>query len=1210
MKLSIILLILALVASLFAQQAGPTVFYVSNDPSQQTSPAYSSLRGGKLIFLKVTGHDPMATGNLVYVGTFPCVIPSDGVTDTFISCETSDSWSTTGISSLPVTLISNSIPFTTSWPNVVSYSNSYTPSLNEMFPTSGFANLNVYFYGVHRISDLGDGRFMGDVVKLKLGNDLCSRFDVVQAAIDGNSNQYIQCIESNLQVAGKYNVSEQVTPGYANHAPALRRASLVNEYYEFTALPVVASISPVNGNQGGQYLTITGTGFAGQNENNTVTIDGNPCVVNSSSENQIQCTVAPRNLTLSSLLPATNSSAQVNGYFAGSGLNYARYSVPSNANPTVFASAVRAQNSTYLGAPLEIGFRGELKEGDVYGSYYGQAWNGYFTAPTTGTYVFRGTADDQFSFYIGSTHGSTDLPAAPLISSTKNQPYWNNFYIDDSPLAEANVSLTAGLSYYIEAYHVNNAGGGYFKIDVDVPNSDTTLPFQAYEVDKIILNSTVQPETVTYTMLGGSTGYINLRLVRTDPSSGSITYNVNTTVAYACSAATFQNALNNFDSFSPYQISVVRTIYDSTGAVTNDTTVASRIEYVVSIFLLRNTSYSAEDFIKTYTNYTGTFTKTLGLTHSPLISGTFTLSIGGVSFPNISYNAGAGTIQASINTINGYEQVLVDQVSQYGAGISNTWIIRYLGVNNAIPNVTVNGAGLSGGMTSPTINVIVRRPYSSSITFDPVDYRFLNTYSAQPNVQVSTNGIPAICSGNCGYAFKDVFNISSLSLNGSTISLALITSPSNLTINLTSIGIWVQNLPCPIDASATSITALTCTLPTNADLTPILIAGDVIPTVYVNPIGIAGLATGVNPIHVPLVVNQLTKTSGGNNGGYYNMILGSGFPLDKSKVSVTICNISATIISSSNEKISFYMPACPSIINSTVIVAVGALTDQSQIFQYTDGAVSAPTIASISPTTQNPAIKGILHITGSGFGTNQSAVQVFLSNATGKIYQLNVLSVNDTDVTAGLSGGLAGPFTVQVTLPDFSGNNIADAGVDQFQYLCSITSVSPSTGSYNGGTLLTITGTNFSPAYSDTLVYIGDTLNWFCNIVTITATQITCRTPPISKDYTAGASQRVVISTKLYLFNTCPSNNCNFTYLDATSSPMLSTISLSKANAVTLTLTGTGFISNTTCSVSIISAANSSIVYSVPGINCTNNSTKFTVPATVPSANYLVKVNN
>ena len=41
-------------------------------------------------------------------------------------------------------------------------------------------------------------------------------------------------------------------------------------------------------------------------------------------------------------------------------------------------------------------------------------------------------------------------------------------------------------------------------MEVDVPNTNTKLPFQAYEVDKIVLSSTIQPEVVNYTLTGGS----------------------------------------------------------------------------------------------------------------------------------------------------------------------------------------------------------------------------------------------------------------------------------------------------------------------------------------------------------------------------------------------------------------------------------------------------------------------------------------------------------------------------------------------------------------------------------------------------------------------------------------------------------------------------------------------------------------------------------
>lgn len=59
MKLAIILL-LALIASLHAQEGGPSIISVSGSPSTVSYPIYSSLNGGKMIYINVIGHDPMA----------------------------------------------------------------------------------------------------------------------------------------------------------------------------------------------------------------------------------------------------------------------------------------------------------------------------------------------------------------------------------------------------------------------------------------------------------------------------------------------------------------------------------------------------------------------------------------------------------------------------------------------------------------------------------------------------------------------------------------------------------------------------------------------------------------------------------------------------------------------------------------------------------------------------------------------------------------------------------------------------------------------------------------------------------------------------------------------------------------------------------------------------------------------------------------------
>lgn len=72
-----------------------------------------------MIYIKALGYSPDPTQNSIQVGSFPCIIPSDGVTDTYIACETTDTGSWINVDNLPVTLKSNGMTVSTSWPNRV-----------------------------------------------------------------------------------------------------------------------------------------------------------------------------------------------------------------------------------------------------------------------------------------------------------------------------------------------------------------------------------------------------------------------------------------------------------------------------------------------------------------------------------------------------------------------------------------------------------------------------------------------------------------------------------------------------------------------------------------------------------------------------------------------------------------------------------------------------------------------------------------------------------------------------------------------------------------------------------------------------------------------------------------------------------------------------------------------------------------------------------
>lgn len=179
-----------------------------------------------MIYIKASGHSTNAVDNMVLVGMFRCAIPADGVTATFISCWTGDSGSSTDIRNLPVTLISSGVAYTT-YSYRVNYLASVTPQIRDVFPSAGFAGSKVSFYGIHEISNLGDGlRDMGDIYGLRIGNDICNRFDLYQASINANGYEYIKCVQSSDQEAGHYNVTEHVTVGYGDYSRYMRRSSL------------------------------------------------------------------------------------------------------------------------------------------------------------------------------------------------------------------------------------------------------------------------------------------------------------------------------------------------------------------------------------------------------------------------------------------------------------------------------------------------------------------------------------------------------------------------------------------------------------------------------------------------------------------------------------------------------------------------------------------------------------------------------------------------------------------------------------------------------------------------------------------------------------------------------------------------------------------------------------------------------------------------
>jgi len=101
----------------------------------------------------------------------------------------------------------------------------------------------------------------------------------------------------------------------------------------------------------------------------------------------------------------------------------------------------------------------------------------------------------------------------------------------------------------------------------------------------------------------------------------------------------------------------------------------------------------------------------------------------------------------------------------------------------------------------------------------------------------------------------------------------------------------------------------------------------------------------------------------------------------------------------------------------------------------------------------------------------------------------------------------------------------------------SVTSVTPSTGSRYGGTLLTIAGTNFGTVKTDNPVKIatnGGAGAIDCFVQTIVPTQITCRIDENMKTKDAGTTAEVAVMLKTSEEAQCTSPVCNWSYVEPT----------------------------------------------------------------------------
>ena len=207
---------------------------------------------------------------------------------------------------------------------------------------------------------------------------------------------------------------------------------------------------------------------------------------------------------------------------------------------------------------------------------------------------------------------------------------------------------------------------------------------------------------------------------------------------------------------------------------------------------------------------------------------------------------------------------------------------------------------------------------------------------------------------------------------------------------------------------------------------------------------------GVTIYAVP-TISSLSRASGSVSGGTQVTITGTGFStVTHVKFGTTTA---AAITVKSPTKLVATSPAHAAGTVGVSVTTFGGTTATTPADAYTF-TVPVPVVSAISPTS-GPAAGGTT-VTVSGSGLT-GATTVYFGTATGRTISVNA---GGTRLTVKSPAGTSGA-SVAVRVKTPGGESAAVAG-DLFTYGPTISSISPSSGSANGGAQVTVTGAGFS----------------------------------------------------------------------------------------------------------------------------------------------------
>ncbi|MBB5048945.1 hypothetical protein HNR60_003716 [Rhodopseudomonas rhenobacensis] len=528
----------------------------------------------------------------------------------------------------------------------------------------------------------------------------------------------------------------------------------------------------------------------------------------------------------------------------------------------------------------------------------------------------------------------------------------------------------------------------------------------------------------------------------------------------------------------------------------------------------------------TGTNFTGASTVTIGGAAATAIT-----VVSATTITATTPSHAAGTVDVVVTTPGGTGTGV--GLYTYAASPTVASIAPNAGPISGGTNVTITGNNFTG----PAVVTIGGSAATGVTVVNATTITATTPAHAAGTVDVAVTTSGGTGTGVGLYTYAATPTVASIAPNTGPIS-----GGSNVTITGTN---FTGATAVSIGGSpATGVTVVSAT--TITAITPAHTAGTV--DVAVTTPGGTGTGAGLYTYAGTPTVAAISPSAGPTAGGTAVTITGSNFT---GATAVSIGGSAATGFAVVNS--TTITATTPAHAAGTVDVAVttpGGTGTGAGLYTYN----AVPVVTAIAPTSGPAAGGTAVTITGSNF-TGATAVTIGGTAATG------VTVVSATTITATTPAHAAGVVSVAVTTPGGTGTG---AGLYTYAAPPTVTSIAPNSGSINGGTAVTITGSNFTGA---TAVTIGGAAA--TGVTVVSATTITATTPA----HAAGVVD-VAVTTPVGT----GTGAGLYTYAGAPTVTSISPNSGSIAGGTTVTITGSNFIGVTGVTFGGIAASSFTVV--------------------------------